>query len=324
MWAHSLVAPATFARVEVPSLTAADLADGQVLLRTLAGGICGSDLPYFRGLRPLFDLPSRHRYAAGIPGFPMHEVVGEILASRHPDRHPGERVVGWANTTDALAEFVVTGGTSVAPYDPRLAPETAVLLQPLACVLYAVRSLPPVAGATVAVIGQGPIGLLFSHVLKSMGAARVIGVDRVRRDGVAAQYGVDESVHAVSDRWAGGLTEGERPRIVVEAVGHHPGPIRDAVEAVAPGGYIMYFGVPDELLSPFPMWDLLRKNLTVSSGITLDHTSALVEAMSYLDGHPELADGYVTNVFPADQAQAAYDLAAVPAERRLKVVLSMA
>ena len=47
MRAGLLTAPATWTPVEVPAPDPAALPDGEVLVRVLAGGICGSDLPAF-------------------------------------------------------------------------------------------------------------------------------------------------------------------------------------------------------------------------------------------------------------------------------------
>ena len=66
---------------------------------------------------------------------------------------------------DGIAELVATDGDALAGFDTGLPAPTAVMLQPLAGVLYAVEQLGDVSSLTVAVIGQGPIGLLFSHVL---------------------------------------------------------------------------------------------------------------------------------------------------------------
>ena len=104
-------------------------------------------------------------------GFPIHEVVGEVIASRHPQSRDGDRVVGWASGFDGLMEHVVADGDGLAAYDLALAPQHAVALQPLACVLYAVEQLPDLEGRRVAVIGQGSIGLLFSYAAKASGAA---------------------------------------------------------------------------------------------------------------------------------------------------------
>ena len=102
-------------------------------------------------------------------------------------------VVGWASGFDGLMEQVVADGDGLASYDQALRPEHAVALQPLACVLYAVEQLPDLTGRHVAVLGQGSIGLLFSHVAKAAGAAQVTGVDPVDRTDIGPAFGVDKT-----------------------------------------------------------------------------------------------------------------------------------
>ena len=321
--AQSLVAPRRFERVDVPTPTGADLADGEVVVRVLAGGICGSDLPRWRGVTAHRHPADRGALAAEIPGFPLHEIAGEVVHSAYEGLQAGQRVVGWALGFDGLAEYVVTPGRALAPYDPALAPETAVLLQPLACVLHAVERLTGVSGATVSVLGLGPIGLLFAHVLKARGARHVVGVDRVDRSDVAAQFGVDEVVTSSSDRWAAALTPDRQPRVVVEAVGHQVTTLTDAIEAAAAGGCIYYFGIPDDAVYPFPLLRFLRKDLTLISGTTRDYARGIREAGEYLRAHPGLADGYVTHVVPVAEAERAYDLAERPTAGQLKVVVRL-
>jgi L-iditol 2-dehydrogenase len=324
MWAHLLVGPRQLDRVEVPAVTAAQLQDGQVLLRTLAGGICGSDLPRFRGVASPPVGPGPASSHADRVGQPLHEVVGEVLASRHPDVAVGTRVVGWATGFDGLAEFVISRGDELSSYDRALAPTTAVLLQPLACVLYVLEQLPDLVGTQVAVLGLGPIGVLFTHALKAAGAARVTGVDPVDRRDVAARFGIDVVQACDSGHWAAGLPDRDRPGILIESVGHQISTLRHAIDAVAFGGTVYYFGLPDDPEYPFPMRTFLRKNLTLISGGTLDRRRMLTAADAYLRAHPDLAEGYVTDVYPAAAAQEAFERASVPARGRLKVVLEMA
>ncbi len=59
VWSYRLVAPYTFERVDIPEKTPECLGDRQVLLRFLAAGVCGSDLPGFRGAKG--RLARRHR-----------------------------------------------------------------------------------------------------------------------------------------------------------------------------------------------------------------------------------------------------------------------
>jgi len=255
------------------------------------------------------------------PDEPFDTVV-ETAPETLPDVRVGDDVVGWAPRFDGLAELVVCDGDGLHAHDRRLPPRTGVMLQPLACVLYAMEQVRPVSGRTVAVIGQGPIGLLFTHVAKTAGAAHVVGVDRVDRSAVAATFGVDEPVRASSDLWAASLPAGEHPDLVVEAVGHQTATLSHAVDAVAFGGEIFYFGVPDELVYPLPMRLMLRKNLTLRSGVTLERRRVLAQAEQYLREHPELAERYVSHVFPVDDAQSAYEHAVRPAAGQVKVVVA--
>ncbi|BBZ46362.1 zinc-binding dehydrogenase [Mycobacterium parmense] len=321
MWSYRIVAPYVFERTSIPDRTPEDLADGEVLLRFLAAGVCGSDLPAFRGARgrlPGDDGPS----AAGKDGFPIHEVVGEVLASRHPEHRPGDRVVGWASGFDGLMQRVVSDGDGLAPYDPSLSPAEAVGLQPLACVLYACEQLPDLAGRDVAIIGQGSIGLLFSYVAKTAGARRVTGVDPVDRRGAAATFGVDEAVRAPSDRWVSRLALTDHADVVIEAVGHQVATLGHAVEAAAPGGTIFYFGVADDDIYPIDMRSVLRKNLTLKSGVTLERRRMLDLAGKFAAEHPGLLPAYLTHTFGLDDVQRAFDLACRPDPGRIKIAIT--
>lgn len=321
--AQVLVAPRSLELVEVPTPGEGSLSSGEVLVRVLAGGICGSDLPAWRGTRGLLP-DDTGALAAGVAGFPLHEVAGDVVLSRHPGLAPGDRVVGWARAFDGLAEYVVTPGDAVGTCDASLPPEHAVMLQPLACVLHAVERLPGVAGTRAAVVGLGPIGLLFGHVLKGLRAGHVVGVDRVDRSDVAGRYGFDEVVQTSSDRWAAGLAPRERPDVVVEAVGHQVGTLTDAVVAAAVRGRIFYFGVPDDAVYPLPMVTFLRKDLTLLSGVTRDYARGIAEAGEYVRAHPDLPADYVTDVVPFDRAREAYERAERPARGQRKVVVRVA
>ncbi|MCZ8381987.1 zinc-binding dehydrogenase [Mycobacterium sp. CPCC 205372] len=321
MWSYRLVAPFTFERTDRPEPSAAGLADGQVLLRFLAAGICGSDLPGFRGTRG--RLPGdTGAHAAEMDGFPIHEIAGEVIASRHPRHRDGDRVVGWASGFDGLQQLVVADGDGLAPFDRALSPAQAVGLQPLACVLYAVEQLPALAGRRVAVIGQGSIGLLFSYVAKAAGAAEVIGVDPVDRAALAAKFGVDTAVRATSDRWVGHLDPADRPDIVIEAVGHQVATLNHAVEAAAFGGTVFYFGVPDDDSYPINMRAMLRNNLTLKSGVTQDRRRVLERAGRFAAEHPGLLPRYLTHTFGVDAVAEAFELACRPTPGRVKIAIA--
>jgi len=321
MWSYRIIAPYQFERTSIAEKTPDSLADGQVLLRFLAAGVCGSDMPAFRGLRGVL-LDDDGRSGPEKDGFSVHEIAGEVLASRHDRHRPGDRVVGWASGFDGLMERVVTDGDQVTAYDPTLSPAQAIGLQPLACVLYAVEQLPDLNGLHVGVIGQGSIGLLFSCVAKARGARRVTGVDPVDRAQIAEQFGTDSYVRATSDRWVSHLDPADRPNVVIEAVGHQVATLSHAIEAATPGGTVFYFGVPDDDSYPISMRTMLRHNLTLKSGVALDRPRMLELANKFAAEHPGLLAKYLTHTFGIDDVQGAFELACRPVADRGKIAIT--
>lgn len=331
MWAKHVDRPRHVAGIEVEQPTAADLGDGDVLLRFRAGGLCGSDGPFYRGnANPWLGGDGLH------PGTPMHEIVGEVVASRSEHHDAGSMVVGWADGWNALQEYVVVRGESVFAYDPRLSPAHALMLQPLACVLYAVEQMGPIAGRDAAVLGLGPIGVLFSHVLRQAGAASVTGVDVIDRSDVTEFFGVDRFEHHTTSSWLAQLKAADgdaaqgwlastanpaRPDLVVEAIGHQVSTMTHALEAVRERGLVFYFGVPDDAVYPVPFELMFRKHLTLKTGTTLERRRVLAAADEYVRTHPQLPARYVTGTYSHDQADAAYRAAFTPAPGQLKVAI---
>lgn len=303
MRAGIVVTPGRLEWIEAPTPQAADLTPADVLIRPLIGGICGSDLPYFtRG--ETFDGTTPPA------GSPLHEVVGTIEASRDPELEVGDLVVGWAGNNDALAELVVTAGADVHVFDA-LDPAHAVLAQPLACAIAVLDRLArPWESEHVAVLGLGPIGLLFTHLFHHGGAAQVTGVDPVARFKDLQPFGVDQYIQSSAEEWARGLGE-ERPAVVTEVVGHQYTTLGAAIEAVAPWGEVFYFGVPETGAYEISMAAMLRKQLTLQSGTTArNRRRYLGEAIAYLKAYPDLAPALITHEVPFDQAPVAYSLAA--------------
>ena len=323
MWAQQLTAPGTFAEVEADVPGPGDLRNGEVLLDVLAGGVCGSDLPPFKGVVPLF-MGEAGSAPSWPTGFPMHEVVGRVVASRHPDHPADSTVVGWGTNFNVMSERIVSLGDDLAEVDHSLPPEIAVMLQPLACVIYALEQIPSLAGKHVAVLGQGPIGLLFSHVAKSLGAQTVTAVDRLSRAAICSAFGVDDFIHSDTGAWARALSSRDAPNLVIEAIGHNISTLNHALEAVTPGGLVYYFGIPDDPVYPVNVSHILRKNLTLMSGTTLDRGHMLRRAMSYLNTHKAIAACYVTHSLARDQAREAFQLAASPAGDQGKITLKIA
>lgn len=314
MRAGIVAAPSKVEWTEVPTPQAADLASGQVLIRPLIGGICGSDLPYVTRAEA-FD------GTAPPAGSPLHEIVGMVEASRDPDLTAGDLVVGWAGNNDGLAELVVTAGTDVHTFE-RIDPAHAVLAQPLACAIAVLdRLITPWESEHVAVLGLGPIGLLFAHLFHHGGAGRVTGVDPVARFEDPQRFGVDQYVQAPAEEWADGIGT-DRPALVIEVVGHQYTTLGAAIEAAAPWGEVFYFGVPETGAYEISMAAMLRKQLTLQSGTTARcRRRYLREALDHLRAHPDLAPSLITHEYPLEEMASAYATAATQAAGVGKVLL---
>jgi L-iditol 2-dehydrogenase len=313
MWAYQVGAPGQLERIDVEKPSEAELAHGEIIIRLISAGICGSDIPKFRG---------RVNPVDPVVGFPLHELCGEVVATADPNHRLGTRVVGMALNSQGFSEFVKNPGNMFHAVDDTFEDVRATVIQPMATVLNAIAQIPDPAGKHVAVIGQGPLGVLFTHVLKSRGAATVTGVDRVDRRDFGSQFGVDNVVWKTSDRWAREIDPHDQPEIIVEAVGHQPSTINDAIEAAAFGGFIFAFGVPDDTHYPIAFQRMFRKSITLLGGVTSDYQRFLKEAEDYLVSHPELPDAYVTDVYSFDDAQSGFERYAEPTVGRMKVVLT--
>lgn len=317
MWAQRLVAPLRLEMIEIPAPRAEDLQSGQVLLKFRAAAICGSDMPRFLGkVDP--DMPWN-----GEVGFPLHEIVGEVVGSKAPEFHPGDRVVGIAERHRGLQEYFVNGAHLLYPLNGSdLSDTQATVIQPMGTVFNAISRLPDPAGKRVAVIGLGPLGVLFCHALKSRGAKTVVGVDAVDRSDLAAAFGIDEVVTSYARLWTESLKDDQRPEIVVEVVGHQQHTLVDAIHAVAPLGHIFAFGVPDDAYYALPFRLMFRKNVSLYTGATTDWKRSLSESSEYLHRHRDLLERYITNVFPVSRAGEAFAMYAQPKVGRLKVALT--
>jgi L-iditol 2-dehydrogenase len=132
---------------------------------------------------------------------------------------------------------------------PSLTPsEPMVLTEPLACVEQAVRRLPAQAGDVVAVLGAGPIGLLFVARLRARhgSALRILALDHHEaRLAVAREFGADEVVNTAGRDALAAVRERIAPLagvdIAIEAVGAVEA-TREAFALLGRGGTLVPFG----------------------------------------------------------------------------------
>jgi L-iditol 2-dehydrogenase len=246
--------------VAIPSID-----QGDILVRVKVALTCGTDVKVFRrGYHARMIVP---------PAVFGHELAGDVVAVGEgvTKFSVGDRVVA-ANSAPCdecffcrrglqnLCEDLLFNNGAYAEYIripariverntyhiPRnVGYHDAALIEPLACVVRGFEETAPREGDNIAILGLGPIGLMFVKLAKLYGC-RVIAVGR--RDTQlerAAALGADEMIVAKDDSnpvaAVRGLTSGRGVDIAIEAVGK-PETWEWAVNMVRRGGTVNFFG----------------------------------------------------------------------------------
>ncbi|WP_217207388.1 L-idonate 5-dehydrogenase [Streptomyces sp. AC550_RSS872] len=303
---------------------------GQALVAVRYGGVCGSDLHYWRH-GGVGDFRLREPMLLG------HEVVGTVVAygdgasgpaagtavAVHPATPCGvcpecsggrrnvcrdTRYLGSAarfpHVQGGFAAQVAVPADQLRPLPAGLDLRRAALAEPLSVALHAVRRAGEVAGRHVLVTGAGPIGCLVVAAAKAAGAAHVTVTDLLP---TALEYariaGADTLVRADDPDDAGWPSEVD---VAVEASGVAAG-LETCLRLVRRGGVVVQLGMLPPGRSPF------AGNLVVSREIEL--RGAFRFDTEFDAGLELLAaeasfDGLVSAVVPVREAEAAFALAA--------------
>ncbi len=236
------------------------------VIRIAATCVCGSDLWPYRGLQPVNEpTPMGHEYCGIV------EEVGSAVRSVKP----GQFVIGSFATSDNTCphcragyqsscvqrEFMLRAqapmlrvpladGTLVpVPGNPSadLIPSLLTTSDVLGTGWFAAIAANVKPGKTVAVVGDGAVGLLGALSAKQMGAERIIVMSRHEtRQKIAVEFGAtdivtergDEGVDRIKD-----LTKGIGVDCVLECVGTQES-MMQSIRCTRPGGAIGYVGVP--------------------------------------------------------------------------------
>jgi L-iditol 2-dehydrogenase len=166
------------------------------------------------------------------------------------ERHQPELCDHFTWLNGAYAEFVCVPAriveTNLQVVPDGLPFEHASLAEPLACVVKGFEMVHVARGETVAVIGVGPIGLMFVVLARKAGA-RVLALDqRPARLALAAQLGAHMVFDASGDAVAQARrvsNDGRGPDVVIESVGL-PATWEQALALVRKGGRLQLFGGP--------------------------------------------------------------------------------
>jgi 2-desacetyl-2-hydroxyethyl bacteriochlorophyllide A dehydrogenase len=206
-------------------------AEGQVLVRTLACGICGSDLHSLHHMERMVDLGRRagnpdngfdpgadtvfgHEFCAEIldhgPGSSKALKAGTRVVSIPATLTPGGvELLGFSNRLPGgFAERMLLSEALILEVPNGLSTEHAALTEPFAVGFHAVAKARMDANSIALVIGCGPVGLAVIAALKAQGHGPVIAADfSPRRRAAAEKLGadiiIDPAKESPHERWEG-------------------------------------------------------------------------------------------------------------------------
>lgn len=262
---------------------------GEVLVQVEAVGICGSDVHYYAygrigsavvtepivlGHEPAGTVvelgeevtgPSVGTRVAVEPGWPC----GECEFCRHgrynicrsmrflgmPPANPG-----------AYCEYIAVPADFAFPIPDGMSAEHGSMIEPLAVGLHAVELACMWPGQTVAVLGEGSIGLFTTRCAKLAGALTIYATDLLDcRLEAACHLGADVTVNAAETDPVAAImdaTDGRGVDVVFEAAGAPETP-QQAIDIAVPGGVIVMIGICQEQPVKTDITEARRKELVV-------------------------------------------------------------
>lgn len=313
---------------------------GQVLVRTLACGICGSDLHALRHGDEMValskeagsiggDLPAPQIMDLGRDVVMGHEFAAEVvelgdnvgncavgdvvvsmpvaldLAGVHP--------VGYSNDyPGGYGELMVLSDLLCLRVPNGLDARRAALTEPMAVGLHAVNRTAIDDQQAAVVLGCGPVGLAVIAALKVIGVPTIVAADlSPRRRELASTMGAHEVVDPRDEpaMHAWRRVDGRRPVVLFEAVGV-PGMLDQAMADAPPRGRIMVVGVCMET-------DHVRPMLGVAKELTLDFSFGY-DPMEFAETLRRIAEGeidvdpLITGTVPIEGVPQAFDDLAQP------------
>ena len=168
---------------------------GQVLIKIMEIGVCGSDIHVYHGEHPFTSYPVTQghevsgiveKLGPGVEGLVPGQkvtiqpqlVCGKCWPCRHGKYNLCEelRVMGF-QATGVASEYFAVDAAKVTPLPEEMSLEEGAMIEPLAVAVHAVRRAGDVAGKDICVLGAGPIGILVAQAAKGMGAGRVMVTD---------------------------------------------------------------------------------------------------------------------------------------------------
>jgi len=297
-------------------------APGELVVRVVACGVCGTDLHVIRGRFPArFPVVAGHEYAGEVVA------VGEAVASLEV----GQRVaidpniqcgvcepcragkVNLCRNLTALGihrdggfqQFCAVPERQAYPFPDSLSFEEAAMAEPVACCLRGIEQARIRMGDRVALIGAGWIGLIMLQLVRLSGASHIIVSEPVEaKRALAGDLGADEIADPGRDDL---LALARGADVVIECVGSAE-TMSQAVSLAGEGTRVLFFGVapPDCEIAVRP-FDIYRREIEIIGSFTNPFTHQ--PALRLLAGRRLDVARLISHRFPLERLPEAIEVA---------------
>jgi 2-desacetyl-2-hydroxyethyl bacteriochlorophyllide A dehydrogenase len=310
---------------------------GEVVIAMKASGMCGSDLKFYRAKGGAAALGLPGGSGPVIAGHEPCGVVAEVGAGvSQTQARVGQRVmihhykgcgvcnhcrVGWSQLCgEGAVVYGATGHGGHAPY--MQVPASTLVPLPdelsfeagaaISCgtgtAFGALRRLNVSGRDTIAIFGQGPVGLSATQLAKAMGA-RVLALDvSPERLGLAKSFGADVTIDPNADEPIAAikeLTHGHGTDLALDCSGI-PEARAAAVRSTRTWGMVCFVGEGNTVTLDVSQ-DMIRKQLTIMASWTFSSVGQS-ECASFIVDRNVAVDRLFTHHFSLDQAEEAYRL----------------
>ena len=279
---------------------------GEVLIKVMACGICGTDVHIFHGDEGAAPTPPGtvlgHEFAGvveavgeGVKDVAVgdrvcvdpNKLCNECYYCKSGIGHFCEGMIGIGTTVNGgFAEYCVVPQSQVYKIADTTTYEMAAMTEPVACCVHGIDMCDISCGDTVAIIGGGMIGMIMLQLAKLSGAGKLIMIEPVasKRE-EAKKLGADICIDPLNENAKEVLAKNHVDRIstVIECVGKIA-TLKQAIDIVGQKSTVMMFGLtaPEDTLDIKP-FEIFKKEIVLKASYINPYTQK--RALELIDGH---------------------------------------
>lgn len=216
--------------IEFREMATPEPKEGEVLVKIMKIGVCGSDIHVYHGEHPFTSYPVTQGHEVSgeiaalgknVTGLAVGQkvtiqpqvVCGKCYPCRHGKYNLCEelKVMGF-QTTGVASHYFAVDAAKVTLLPEEMSFDEGAMIEPLAVAVHAVKRAGDVRGAKIAVLGAGPIGILVAQTAKGLGAESVMITDvSDLRLAKAKECGVDFCVNTKHENFGGAMVRNFGP-----------------------------------------------------------------------------------------------------------------